>query len=120
LEVAFLTIQRSMLKPIQRLAETATKISEGDLSQRVTVDRSDEIGELARDFNQMTQRLVDANAGLELKVKERTEELERSNADLAQFAYIASHDLREPLRMVTCYVHWVCGGWQQSYARAHR
>lgn len=104
LEVAFLTIQRSMLKPIQRLAETATKISEGDLSQRVTVDRSDEIGELARDFNQMTQRLVDANAGLELKVKERTEELERSNADLAQFAYIASHDLREPLRMVTCYV----------------
>ncbi len=104
LEVAFLIIQRSMLKPIQRLAETATKISEGDLSQRVTVDRSDEIGELARDFNQMTQRLVDANAGLELKVKERTEDLERSNADLAQFAYIASHDLREPLRMVTCYV----------------
>jgi light-regulated signal transduction histidine kinase (bacteriophytochrome) len=74
------------------------------LTRRVAVDRSDEIGELARDFNNMTQRLVDANAGLELKVKERTVELERSNADLAQFAYIASHDLREPLRMVTCYV----------------
>lgn len=104
LELVFLTIQRSMLKPIQLLAETATKISEGDLSQRVTEDRTDEIGVLARDFNRMTQRLVDANAGLERKVKARTVELERSNADLAQFAYIASHDLREPLRMVTCYV----------------
>lgn len=104
LELVFLTIQRSMLKPIQRLAETATKISEGDLSQRMAVDRNDEIGELARDFNEMTRRLVAANAGLERKVKARTVELERSNADLAQFAYIASHDLREPLRMVTCYV----------------
>ena len=107
LEIVFLTIQRSMLKPIQRLAETATKISEGDLSRRVAEDRSDEIGELARDFNQMTQRLVDANAGLERTVKERTAELERSNAELAQFAYVASHDLREPLRMVSCYVQMI-------------
>lgn len=44
------------------------------------------------------------NETLEVRVRERTQDLERSNSDLSQFAYIASHDLQEPLRMVESYV----------------
>ncbi|MBF0626651.1 MAG: PAS domain S-box protein [Magnetococcales bacterium] len=44
------------------------------------------------------------NQELEQRVAERTQELDRSNKDLQQFAYVASHDLQEPLRLITGYV----------------
>ena len=44
------------------------------------------------------------NLELEKRVTERTAALLRSNEQLTQFAYAASHDLQEPLRMVVSYV----------------
>ncbi|MBI5758321.1 MAG: MASE1 domain-containing protein [Planctomycetales bacterium] len=60
--------------------------------------------------NRSEQALRDLNATLELRVVERTAELnqanaalERSNQELDDFAYIASHDLKEPLRGINTY-----------------
>jgi len=59
-----------------------------------------------RDINERKkteERIRELNNNLEERVLERTEALLRSNEELQQFAYVASHDLQEPLRTVSIY-----------------
>jgi len=65
-----------------------TQVASLDLFERVRAER-----ELAR-----------LNEELEHRIRDRTEELRRSNEELERFAYVASHDLQEPLRMVGSFV----------------
>ncbi|MDN5347912.1 MAG: hypothetical protein PWP65_1476 [Clostridia bacterium] len=77
-----LIITRQLSTPLANLATAARRISSGDLAYRVPVTSSDEIGDLARSFNQMAGNL------------ERNEKLRRNMiADLA-------HELRTPLAIL--------------------
>ncbi len=69
-------------RPLSRIIETVGYVSKGDFSKRADVDSKDEVGILAKSFNQMVQNLQSArnelqnlNMTLELKVNERTKEL---------------------------------------------
>lgn len=71
-----------LVKPLERLKERALAIAEGNLEARIDFNRVDEIGQLATQFNRMTESLQIARDTLEDKVAKRTEELSVANEAL--------------------------------------
>jgi len=90
-------------------------IIKGNLTRLVpAVERELREAGVRREKRQADKELRRSHEELERKVEERTAELVRSNKELEQFAYIASHDLREPLRMVSSYVQLISKRYQDK------
>jgi signal transduction histidine kinase len=93
--------------PVSQLARVATAVSATkDYSIRAQKYSGDELGILVDAFNEMLAGIQSRDNDLRnalSDVQRSNESLARSNEDLERFAFIASHDLQEPLRMITTY-----------------
>ncbi|MBW2003334.1 MAG: HAMP domain-containing protein [Deltaproteobacteria bacterium] len=64
-------LARRVSRPISQMAQAAKMISKGDLSQRIRVDSRDEVGDLARSFNRMSEELEKQMGDLAREVSEK-------------------------------------------------
>lgn len=90
--IASFIMVSKVLKPLQKLRDSANQIALGEYDQRIVIERQDEIGELSESFN----RMVEA-------VEIRTRSLEESEQRKTLFMGNLTHELKTPLTAISGY-----------------
>ena len=108
---------RRIVRPVLILTQRAKSIAEGDLATPIEINAGGEVGVLAKAFNEMREHLLEArgrltqsNLELEEKVRQRSQELAKLQAQVelerlqVEFVSQVSHEFRTPLGLIRGYI----------------